>query len=137
VRARDAVDDHRVGGGADRAGKAPVALEGRHGPARADEALGRAVELAGRDARADHALDQGERRDEDLTGTCHAVDLLRGLLDDHPRSLASRVRRLTGRYAALELLLEAERRDGRADVVVDLVGAAPAVEAAQQAGLVV
>ena len=42
----DPVDDHRVRRGADRAGKAAVALERRLGVLRADEALGGLVELA-------------------------------------------------------------------------------------------
>src|SRR6202035_4487357 len=45
VGAGDPVDDHRVGRGADRAGKAAIALEGGDRAPRADEALGGAVEL--------------------------------------------------------------------------------------------
>ena len=48
----DAVDHHRVGRGADRAGEAAVALEGRGRALRDDEALGGLVELGGCDARA-------------------------------------------------------------------------------------
>ena len=55
VRPRDPVHDHRVRRGADRAGEAAVALEGRLGALRADEALGGVVELLRRDAGPDLA----------------------------------------------------------------------------------
>src|SRR5215212_3265273 len=96
VLARDAVHDHRVRRGADRAGEAAVALEGRDGALRADEALGRFVELLRRDAGTDLALDQLQRADEDVARGGHLVDLLGRLLDDHSvssrRSVASTAR---------------------------------------------
>ena len=89
------------------------------GALRADEALGGGVELLRRDARADLALDQLERADEDVARRGHLVDLLWRLLDDHSvssrRSVASTAR--TWSWTS--------------------VGAARAVDAAQQAALVV
>ena len=68
-----------------------------------------------------------QRADEDVARRRHLVDLARGLLDDHD---APPVRSLRVRF-------EAQRRDRRADVVVDLGRAARAVDAAQQAALLV
>src|SRR5580692_93140 len=93
VGAGNAVHDHRVGRGADRTGKATVTLERGDGAARADEALGELVELCGADAWTNLALDLIEGGGKDQPGLRHLVDLLRRLLDDHPRSLARRVGR--------------------------------------------
>src|SRR6185437_5393392 len=88
VGAWDAVHDHRVRRGADRPWEAAVALERRHRPARADEALGDLVELLCADAGGDARLELLERRHQDRAGARHLLDLLGGLLDDHPGSLA-------------------------------------------------
>ena len=102
VRAGDAVDDQRVRRRADRAGEAAVALERRRRALGADEALGGLVELGRRDALADLPLQQPHRAHEDVAGDGHLLDLLRRLADDHRR------------------VFEAQRRDRRPDVVVDL-----------------
>jgi hypothetical protein len=76
VGARDAVHDHRVGRRTNRAGEAAVSLEGGRSAAGADVALGDLVQLGRAYARADLALQQLKRGDEDLAGTRHALDLL-------------------------------------------------------------
>ena len=78
VGPRDAVHDHVVGGRADRAREASVALERGHATASTDEALGDAVELGGADARAYMPLELRQGRDQDVAGTRHGVDLGRG-----------------------------------------------------------
>ena len=82
VRVGDAVHHHRVRRGADRAREAAIALEGRRRPLRADEALGRLVELGvvtpGRHLAAQHL----EAARVDLAGRRHRLDLLGGLQDD-------------------------------------------------------
>src|SRR5205807_5450016 len=106
---------------ADRPREAAVALERRYPPARADEALGRRVERLGAHARLDARLELFERRDEDLARARHLLDLRKRLLDDHRRSLARAppcapvAKRCRASRAALELLLEFQRRDRRAD----------------------
>ena len=117
--ARDAVHDHVVRRGADRAREAAVALEGRRRALGADELLGGLVELQRGDAGADLARQQVHGSHEDLARRGHLVDLGRGLLDDHSRSF------------------EAQRRERRADVVVHLRLVPRAVEAAQQPALLV
>ena len=86
VGAGDPVDDHRVGRRADRAREAAVALERRLGALRADELLGRLVEVLRGHALADLALEQLQRADQDRPGRGHLVDLLGRLLDDHSSS---------------------------------------------------
>ena len=85
-RARDAVDDHVVRRGADRALEAAVALEGGRRALGADELLGGGVEFLRRHAGADLARQQIHGAHQDLARGRHLVDLGRGLLDDHSRS---------------------------------------------------
>src|SRR5580700_10812980 len=91
VCAWDAMHDHGVGRGTNGAGKATVALEGGDGAVGADEALSELVALCSADTWSDLALHLVKRGGQDQTGLSHLVDLLRGLLDDHPRSLARQV----------------------------------------------
>ncbi len=123
--------DHLVGRRAERAREAAVALERRRRTLRADVALGRRVEVVRRDARADLALHQPQRADEDRAGRGHRVDLRGSLLDDHagawassPRAAASRSSRGCGRgprsggrvpskRRSTPLLLVVVRRAGR------------------------
>src|SRR3954447_1608366 len=83
VRPGDAMHDHRVRRGADRAGEAAIALERGRGSLRVDELLGRPVEVERRDALADLALEELQRADEDGARGRHLVDLVGGLADDH------------------------------------------------------
>ena len=101
--AGDAVDDLAVDrdAGARREGRrappvaaaAEVALERRDRPGRADMVLGEAVELAGRDARAELLLHEGEDLGDDPPGAAHLVDLPARLAGDHVSLARERRRR--------------------------------------------
>ncbi len=127
VGAGDAVHDHRVRRGADRAGEAAVALERRRGALRADEALGELVELGGAHAgadlasRSDRASPRGSRP-RAPSSRSPAGDFLMITQRSLARSAGSVA---GGRVTELELLLQAQRGDGGPDVRVHLVGAAP------------
>ncbi len=95
VGAGNSVHHHRVGRGADRAGETAVSLEGRLGVLRADELLGRRVELPGGDSRPGLRLEHLQAADEDVPGHSHLLDLLRSLANDHPVH-ARRPRRAPG-----------------------------------------
>src|SRR3954449_3645962 len=129
VGAGDPVHHHRVRRRADRAREAAIALEGRLGALRADELLGRLVEIPRGDALADLALDQLEGPDKDRPGRGHLVDLLGRLLDDH--------RDPSTGIAGSQLVLEAKRGDRRPEVVVDLGGRALAVESLEDPAVLV
>ena len=81
----DPVDDHRVRRGAERAGKAAVALERGLRALGADEPLGRLVELTGGDAGPNLAREQVQRPYQDGAGCRHPLDLFGRLLDDQAR----------------------------------------------------
>ena len=74
IRPGDAVHDHVVGRGADGAGKAAIAQEGRQAAAAADVLLGHAVELDRRDAGHDRAGELVEAAGQDGAGRGDAAD---------------------------------------------------------------
>ncbi len=80
---RDAVHDLVVDRGADRAGKAVVALERGRRAAGADVILRDRVELAGGDPGLDRVGQQLQRAPDHQAGGAHPLDLL-GSLDLHP-----------------------------------------------------
>src|SRR5207344_2673176 len=92
VGARDPVHDHGVRGGADRRRVAAVALEGRHPVLRADELVCNRVELLGGRARASPLAEEGKHVSDDDACAGHALDLLRGLADDHRTAACSSAR---------------------------------------------
>ena len=94
--AGDAVDDLVIERDAQAGRERParvdarVALERRDGAGRADVRLGQAVEVAGRDARLELALDECEDLGHDPPGATHPGDLGAGLAGDHDQLPGSR-----------------------------------------------
>ena len=74
-RGRDAVDDLRVDGGAQRRGEVVESLEGRPGAGvAADEVFGDAVQVRGRDAGPDVPAHERQRARDDAAGGRHRLD---------------------------------------------------------------
>jgi hypothetical protein len=88
------MDHLLVDGRADRAGKAVIALEGRHAAGVPDDRLGDRVEVGGRYAGRDRFAHPGEGGRDDEPGGPHLHDLLRGLQLD-AQLVSSHIWRLT------------------------------------------